>query len=155
MLHIKYQLYRSTNITEALEDSTVGCREEPTISEMILSRLLLCNVHRNEPVNKGLVFSEIMSKLTIALLRLNRVAVGFIALLERKQVMLSGKGVEILRSLNLPVQLTPEIRATSSLFIIKVNSCVRNQSPKQLKTDNKQPRLVETQTSYTTDTTAS
>ena len=104
----------------------------------MVAKLLFRVIDPNTPVDKRAVFRELMTQLKVPLLGLKQITVGFNAIVERQEdtdVLLSTKGAETLRKLNLIARIPPQVRARRSLFLRRVDSFVGAHSPVELKNE--------------------
>ena len=102
----------------------------------MVAKLLFRVIDSNRPVDKRAVFKELMTQLKVPLLGLKQVAVGFNAIVERQEdtdVILSAKGIELLKTLNLSVRIPPQVRAKRSLFLRRIDAFVGSHSPEEIK----------------------
>ena len=79
-----------------------------------------------------------MTTLKVPLLGLKQITVGYNAILERPEdtdALLSERGIEVLRKLNLNVRIPPQVRAKRSLFLRRVDAFVGSHSPEEIKAE--------------------
>ena len=104
----------------------------------MVSKLLFRVIDPDKRVNKADVFKSVMNDLKVHLIGLKPVTVGFNAIFEKSEdvdVILSDKGIDTLKKLNLVARIPSELRARRSLFLRRIDAYVGAHTANELKTE--------------------
>ena len=105
---------------------------------MAIIKLQFRALDQSRICDRNLVFREIMTKLKVPLLGLKTIQTGYNALIERKEdaeTILTQKGIDLLKTMNLTVRVPPELRAKRSVFIRQVDQTVGSHSELEIETE--------------------